>query len=344
MSTVNDGRPDKSMSELKLEDLGWTAYIQQCGESADALLHKHTESFPARVVIAHGGTYVVLSEHGRERALLKGTLKRAVRMGSSGKPIVGDWVCAVSPSHSGAVVIEDILPRVTKFSRSQSGEHRSEQIVAANIDAVFILTSMNEEFNLRRLERYATQAKVCGVPAVLVLTKSDVVSARNEKKYRNEVEKAIEGVPVHTTSAVTGKGIRELLRYFDVYKTICLLGSSGVGKSSLVNQMLGDERQQVCDIRDDGKGRHTTSHREMLMLPGGGLIIDNPGMREIQLWDAQGEAIDDTFDDIIKLAKQCRFRDCRHLNEPDCAVKEAIASGKLQEERLIAWHRLYDRE
>ena len=160
MSTVNDGRPDKSMSELKLEDLGWTAYIQQCGESADALLHKHTESFPARVVIAHGGTYVVLSEHGRERALLKGTLKRAVRMGSSGKPIVGDWVCAVSPSHSGAVVIEDILPRVTKFSRSQSGEHRSEQIVAANIDAVFILTSMNEEFNLRRLERYATQAKV----------------------------------------------------------------------------------------------------------------------------------------------------------------------------------------
>lgn len=327
---------------LTLEQLGWDATWQSLAECADVFGGKSANLFVARVSIAHGGTYVVMSERGRERALLQGKLKRAVRMRLETKPVVGDWVVVGSSKHDGAVCIHSILPRRSKFSRAKAGggEQTFEQIVSANLDTVFILTSMNSEFSVRRLERYITQARVGGVEPVLVLTKKDICPPEWIDEFMNEAQSVVQGTAVAMTSAVTGEGIDNLRKYFLPNRTVSLLGSSGVGKSTLVNILLGHERQNVSEIRDDDKGRHTTSHREMLLLAGGGLIIDNPGMRELRLFGADEETIAETFEEIEELAKGCKFTNCKHLSEPDCAVKAAVLADELDEERLDAWRSL----
>src|SRR6185295_1269839 len=198
----------------------------------------------------------------------------------------------------------------------------AEQIVAANIDIVFLMTSLNADLNLRRLERYLTTVWNSGAQPVVLLNKADL--CEDPAASVEAVAGAIFGVPIHALSSVTGDGVHHVQEYLRPGLTVALLGSSGVGKSTLINRLLGNEVQNVREIReDDARGRHTTTARRLFLLRGGGMVIDTPGMRELQLWDA-GEGLSQTFDDILRLAEDCRFRDCSHQSEPDCAVRSAL--------------------
>ena len=226
--------------------------------------------------------------------------------------------------------------RSTVFSRRAAGED-AEQVVAANVDVVFIVSAFGGDLNLRRLERYLASGWESGAEPVIVLNKSDL--AEDPGSAAGEVEAVAFGVPVHVVSCLDGAGIEALEPYLTGNRTAALLGSSGVGKSSLLNRLLGWQRQQVQATRDDGKGRHTTTHRELVPLHGGGLVLDTPGMRELGLW-AAGAGLDETFADVVDLAATCRFADCAHEAEPGCAVQRALAEGRLTEERLESYRKL----
>jgi ribosome biogenesis GTPase len=229
-------------------------------------------------------------------------------------------------------VIHGVLSRQTKFSRGAAGDRAEEQVLATNIDDAFIVTSLNAELNLRRIERYLTLAWESGANPVLVLTKVDLCKKLSD--VLPEIEEVANGVPIHPVSGVTGTGMKQLVRYLGSGRTVALLGSSGVGKSTLINYFCDDEFMAVQPVRDsDDKGRHTTTHRELIPLPSGGLIIDTPGLRELQLWEGS-EGIADAFADIEALATQCRFTNCRHEAEPGCAVRSAVESGALDRARL----------
>jgi ribosome biogenesis GTPase len=234
-------------------------------------------------------------------------------------------------------VIHALLPRQTTFSRKTAGAETEEQVVAANVDVVFIVSALVHDLNLRRLERYLAATLEGGADPVLVLTKSDLCD--DVPSLAADVEAIACGAAVHAVSNVTGRGVDELRRWFLPHRTVALLGSSGVGKSSLVNLLVGEHVQGVGELRDDGRGRHTTSHRELILLPGGGLVLDTPGMRELQLWDADA-GLEFTFDEVERLATGCRFTDCRHEREPGCAVQAALGTGGLDLERLAGWQKL----
>jgi ribosome biogenesis GTPase len=218
-----------------------------------------------------------------------------------------------------------------------AGNRTDEQVVAANIDTVWIVSSLNSDFSLRRIERYMTLAWESGASPVIVLTKRDLCD--HPDGYIRETEAICPGTPVHCTSSLARQGLDELQSYFQGHSTVALLGSSGVGKSALINALANAEVQLTGGLRHDGTGRHTTTFRQLLQLPCGGLIIDTPGMRELQLWEGQ-DALTDVFADIDELARDCRFSDCRHAGEPGCAVAEAIARGELEESRLASFHKL----
>lgn len=256
-------------------------------------------------------------------------------------PAVGDWVIAHAPDDSDVALIQQILERQSKFSRNQAGDETREQIVAANIDTVFLVTALNQDFNLRRLERYLVLSWESGASPVVVLTKADLCD--DPTPYLQDVASIAMDVPVHVVSALAGTGLDALDPYLGEGHTIALLGSSGAGKSTLVNALIGEDVQITQDIReDDDKGRHTTTSRKIFFLPQGGLLLDTPGMREIQLWEG-GEGLQQTFQDIEDLAEQCRFRDCQHNNEPGCAIRAAIGNGTLDPQRLASYRKL-DRE
>jgi ribosome biogenesis GTPase / thiamine phosphate phosphatase len=315
-----------------LEQLGWDEAWE-----ADFEPHRAAGLVPGRVTIQHRGAYVLLTPDGEQWAELPRRLLRAADEGAGLVPAVGDWVAVSSPSHAGRALIEHVLPRRSAFSRKTAWAETREQVVAANVDLVFLLQGLPLDVNSRRLERYLATAWDSGATPVVVLTKADLVD--HLEPYVAEVESIAFGVSVHAVSNVTGDGIEALRGYLEPGRTVALLGSSGVGKSTLVNTLLGREALETREIRADGRGRHTTTRRELVLLPGGGIVLDTPGMRELQLWDV-AEGLQQAFSDVEDLAAECRFSDCSHDSEPGCAIREALRTGELPAERWESYRRL----
>ena len=320
---------------MTLARLGWDATF------ADAFSQWSGDSDiePARVVIEFNHIYRVWTPAGEVDATSSGRLKhQAVR--KSDLPAVGDWVIIRKRQAHDQAAIVGVLPRRSRFSRKVAGNVTDEQIVAANVDVVFLVMALDADFSLRRLERYLLTARESGAAPVIVLTKPD--KAQSLVDQIEAVRQAAGELPVHVVNPRQGEGLDQVTAYLASGRTAALLGSSGVGKSTIINRLVGEDVQKTREVRvSDSKGRHATTHRELVVLPNGGLIIDTPGMRELQLWDV-GDAVRETFDDIETLAAGCHFTNCRHRGEPRCSVKEAVTAGTLDQGRLDNYLRLQD--
>jgi len=313
------------MSNL-LKRYGWNDFVansfQNLGRSGDLI--------PGRIAIQHRGAFAVYTEFGDIRAHAAGRMRHeASDVGAM--PAVGDWVALRSPEHSGAGIIEAVLPRKSSFLRKMSGAKSVEQVIAANIDVAFLVNGLDADFNIRRVERYLVLSKESGAEPVIILNKVDLCE---ELEDMVDIVTSVAGdTPVHVMSALQESGMEVFQKYLQSGRTGVLLGSSGVGKSTIMNVLLGEERQEVKEIREsDGEGRHTTTSRELILLPFGGLLIDTPGMRELQLW-GDSESLSDAFTDIEEITLECRFRDCSHTVEPGCAIQKAIEEGRLDHHR-----------
>ncbi len=315
----------------ELEALGWT---DELGASFEQ--YRRQGLVPGRVAVQHRGACDVLTEVGELRCDLPGRLFHEAASPAD-LPAVGDWVAVDRRAGEPAGTIRAVLPRRTKFSRKTAWQATEEQVLAANVDVVFLVSSLNEELNLRRIERYLTLGWESGAKPVIVLTKADLVD--DPAALVATVEAVAFGVPVIPLSNRTGAGLEGVRDHLGAGVTVALLGSSGVGKSTLVNTLAGAELLATQEIRDDGKGRHTTTRRELVQLPGGGLVIDTPGMRELQLWAAD-DGLDEAFDDVTALFADCRFSDCAHEVEPGCAVQAALADGRLDPDRWESYLKL----
>lgn len=321
---------------MDLSALGWNPYFSRLFEplARQGLL-------AARVVREDREVYMVLCEHGDLWAEVSGRMRYGIRARTDW-PAVGDWVAIEPRFAEQRAAIHALLPRRSRLSRKEAGFRTEEQVVAANVDTVFLVSGLDGDFNLRRIERALAMAWESGVNPVVVLNKADL-APRLEQQVA-AVETIAMGAPVHVASAETGLGMDALAAYLKPGQTAVLVGSSGVGKSSLINRLLGSARQKVGGVReDDSRGRHTTTRRELLFLPGGAMIIDNPGIRELQLWsdDADGDGgLAETFEDVDALAARCRFHDCRHEQEPGCAVRAALESGQLDPARLRSYEKM----
>lgn len=317
---------------MNLDGLGWSDFFARSFEPY------RREGFTiGRVAIEYRNTYVLYSEQGELSAEVTGKLRhRASELQDF--PAVGDWVVIRVREAEKRATIHAILPRKSKFSRKIAGAKTEEQIVAANVDTVFLVSGLDGDFNPRRIERYLILAWESGANPVIVLNKADLCN--NIEQRISEVEAIAFGVPIIVLSAAQNQGLEALTAYFQLGQTVAVLGSSGVGKSTITNQLKGEAIQAVQPVRrGDDHGKHTTTHRELIRLPNGGLIIDTPGMRELQVW-AGDEGLQETFADIEGLAQQCRFRNCQHGNEPGCAVQQALEDGTLDESRFLSYQKL----
>jgi ribosome biogenesis GTPase / thiamine phosphate phosphatase len=314
------------LSAGTLAALGWT-------DELEAAFTPYVERgfIPARVVAEHRGGYYVRSELGDRLAQARGRLRDDELWG--GMPAVGDWV-VVCDAPGERFAIEALLPRRTKVSRKTPWLKAEEHILVANVDTVLLISGLDHDFNPRRLERYLTAAWDSGADPVIVLTKLDVC---DDPTKLAEAETIAVGVPVYAVSNVTGEGVDAVRELLQPAKTFVLLGSSGTGKSTLANRLAGRTVMEIGGLRNDGRGRHTTRHRQLLVMPDGAILIDTPGLRELQIWEGD---IDSAFADIAELASQCRFNDCAHSTEPDCAVREALESGELDEGRWTNYVKL----
>jgi ribosome biogenesis GTPase len=308
-----------------LEKLGWSDFF------AESFRQYIQDNYAAgRVYVQQRGVYWLYTEAGEIQAEIAGSLLNRTKGGEL--PAVGDWVVIRPRNEEGKGIIHEILPRKSKFSRKVAGNKVEEQVVAANIDTVMLVSGLDKDFNLRRIERYFTVALNSGADSVVVLNKADV--CKDLERKIKEVESVAQGVPVVCVSATQNEGLETLLPFLAPGRTVAFLGSSGVGKSTIINRLLGKEAQKVQPVRvGDNRGCHTTTHRELILMPGGGLVMDTPGMRELQLWAADEDSRT-AFEDIESLSALCHYSDCQHRNEPGCAVREAIENENLSLERF----------
>lgn len=317
---------DGTLAVRELVRLGWT-------DELEAAFNPYAERGfrPARVVAEHRGGFLVRSDLDERLAHPRGKLRDDELFG--GMPAVGDWV-AVCDAPGDRAAIEAVLPRRTKVSRKTPWLKAEEHVLAANVDTVLLVTGLDADFNPRRLERYLVAAWDSGADPVVVLTKLDLL---DDGDRIAEAEAVAFGVPVLPVSNVTGDGIDELRGILHARQTFVLLGSSGVGKSTLVNRLAGRRLMPTGGLRNDGRGRHTTRHRQLLVLPNGALLVDTPGLRELQVWEGD---VDSAFADVAEIASACRFNDCAHETEPDCAIQEALETGALDPERWASYLKL----
>lgn len=313
---------------IDLKEYGYSDFYQTDCDNGDLI--------PARVTEVQRELYQIVCAYGEFDAKLKTSVYYNPLLTAS-YPTVGDFVL-FQRVESGTGLIMKTLPRKSFFSRKDPDVGHGEQMIAANFDYVFIMTSLNHDFNLKRIERYLTAAWQSGGIPVIILTKADLME--DYEKMASEAAKIATCVSVCAVSAQTGLGLSSLSEYLQPGKTIAFLGSSGVGKSSLINALAGEEIMQVSGIReDDSKGRHTTTHRQLIRLKSGVMMIDTPGMRELGMWDVR-EGLGEAFTDVEQLLLQCRFSDCSHSSEPGCAINEAIQDGRLSQERWNSYQKL----
>jgi len=311
---------------------GWNSYFEAIWNDA-----KPANVVPARIVGASRGLWRVAGNFGECLAGAAGKLRLASEEGAEW-PAVGDWVAIELRDKGGAALILEVLPRRSQFVRKTAGKRIAEQVIAANVDTALLVSALDGDFNPRRVERYLAQCWDSGAMSVLVLNKAD--ACENCEELTQKMESVAMGAPVIVISAKTGQGFEELGKYLVRGTTLVLLGSSGAGKSTIVNRLMGRSVQDVQPVREsDSRGRHTTTARELFPLPGGALLIDTPGLRELQLWDAE-EGISQVFSDIESLSAQCRFGNCRHEGEPGCAVQKAIEDRALDLPRLENWRKV----
>jgi ribosome biogenesis GTPase len=311
---------------VSLEQLGWNSYFDALWQGRE-----QAEWLPARVISQQRGLWRIAGDFAECWAEASGTLRAAAEAGGDW-PAAGDWVAVEILSGGGRPLIQKVLARRSKFVRKVAGRRLEEQVIAANVDTAFVVMALDGDFNVRRLERYLAQCWESGAKSIVVLNKAD---DRDDVAARiAEVEAIAAGAPIFAVSALSGVGLEALDGFLAPGQTIVLLGSSGVGKSTLVNYFLRRDAQAVQSVRaSDSRGRHTTTSRELFALPGGALMIDTPGLRELQLWGVT-DGVEQAFSDIEELAAQCKYGNCGHTTEPGCAVQAAIAEGRLDENRL----------
>jgi ribosome biogenesis GTPase len=311
---------------MKMTELGWSSFFENNFDK-----FRNQDFSVLRILRENREKYLACNDTGEFSCEVTGKF-RFENDGKSKFPTVGDWVVASVVPNQNKAMIHAVLPRKSIFSRKAAGKITEEQPVAANIDTVFIITGLDGNYNLRRIERYLSLAWESGAVPVVLLNKSDVCPESEERKC--EVKSMAIGVDVYTLSAFNRKDVEKIKKYIKPGETIAFLGSSGVGKSTIINSLLGTDRLKVNEVSESGsRGRHTTTFRELIVLPGGGMVIDTPGMREIQVWGDE-EGLEQVFEDIRELAADCRFKNCSHENEPDCAVMKAVLNGTLDEKRF----------
>jgi len=316
---------------VQLRELGWNSIFEE-----QWLSKERTGMTPARIVEEQRQAFRVFSDAGEHSAEITGHLRHSAA-DRSALPAVGDWVSVHIPSGEPKALIHEVLPRRSRLSRKVAGDRLDEQIIVANVDTVMVVTSLNGDLNPRRIERYMAAVWDSGAQPVLLLSKSDLCS--DPLSQASRIARIAPGAGVYVVCALTGEGLAELSPYFVTGSTVVLVGSSGVGKSTLINRLLQSDVQITRSVRQgDDRGRHATTYRRLFPLPGGGVLIDTPGIRELQLWE--GDGLDDTFSEIQQLALRCKFTDCRHQTEPGCAILRAIEENELDAERLENYYKL----